>query len=161
MQLPLSLAGAALLLAFAVAPVVVPVAAWAQPASLQQMGPQPVGRWLTQDHDGVVEITPCGDALCGRIVGMSQPFLPDGSPPRDPQGRPQCGLQILRATLTDTGRWAGKITDPGDGSAWNCAFWLDGAGRLHLRGYVLAPLLGRTQLWTRYEGAVDSACRMS
>jgi uncharacterized protein (DUF2147 family) len=144
MQLPLKRFALAALLACA------PLAA--------QSAPSIFGRWLTQDRDGVVEITPCGAELCGRIVGLDVPRLPNGDVPRDTEGRPQCGLQILRAQPAEAGRWDGRITDPSDGTSWNCTLRLDGQGRLKLRGYVLAPLFGQTQTWTPFEGTLGVAC---
>ena len=121
----------------------------------------PVGAWLTEDHDGVIAIAPCGAELCGRIVGMSQPLRSDGSRPLDKQGRPQCGLTILHVAAGDApGLWQGEITDPDDGSVWHCRLSMDDEGRLHLRGYVLLPLLGQTQLWTPYTGHVTQDCHM-
>ena len=123
-------------------------------------GQSPVGNWLTGDGDGVVQLYECATAFCGRIVGMSEPVRPDGRPVVDVHGQAQCGLTILRETgLDDTNVWAGKITDPSDGSSWNCDFWVEADG-LHLRGYVLVPLLGKTQIWRRYQGRLGQDCRM-
>lgn len=119
-----------------------------------------VGHWLTQDHEGVVAIEPCGEGLCGRVVGMDAPFAADGRPVTDRQGRPQCGLGILQESIeTQPGLWHGVITNPNDGTDWRCEFWIVG-DTLHLRGYVLVPLLGQTQVWTRYAGALQPDCRM-
>jgi len=119
----------------------------------------PVGNWLTEDGDGVIGIAPCGQGLCGRIVGMSDLTRADGGPVVDKSGRPQCGLTILDGSRqTDTGVWSGAITNPDDGATWNCEFWREADG-LHLRGYVLVPLLGTTQLWRRYGGPVRPDCR--
>jgi uncharacterized protein (DUF2147 family) len=124
-----------------------------------QIASSPVGRWLTQDHEGVIEITTCDTDLCGRIVGMDSPTGADGQPVVDVSGRPQCGLTIMRVSADGTGRWTGRITDPDSGDAWRCALWVDAQGRLNLRGYVLIPALGRTQLWTRFDGAPRADCR--
>ena len=118
------------------------------------------GLWLTEDGDGVIDVAPCGSGYCGRIVGMSDLVRPNGHVPSDPQGYPQCGLTILRAQAqTDTGVWSGRIENPDDGSVWNCELWVEN-GELHLRGYVLVPLLGKTQIWKRYAGTVGEDCRM-
>ncbi len=34
-------------------------------------GRPPVGLWLTENHEGVIRIAPCGQNLCGNIVGES------------------------------------------------------------------------------------------
>jgi uncharacterized protein (DUF2147 family) len=123
-------------------------------------GASPVGVWLTADGDGVIDITPCGDGVCGRIVGMSMLTRPGGGKVLDARGRPQCGLTILGPMRqTETGIWQGTITNPDDGTIWTCEFWVEPDG-LHLRGYVLVPLLGRTQIWRRYTGPLAPDCRM-
>lgn len=127
-------------------------------ASPLAAAPSILGRWLTQDHDGVIEIARCGEAICGRIVGVDTPRLANGDVPRDSKGRPQCGLAILNARPDGAG-WAGTITDPSDGTEWNCTLRLGADGTLRLRGYVLVPLLGATQSWTRYTGALGPDCR--
>ena len=39
-------------------------------ASMQISGDTPTGRWMTPDHDAVIQISPCGTDVCGQIVGM-------------------------------------------------------------------------------------------
>jgi uncharacterized protein (DUF2147 family) len=123
--------------------------------------PDPVGRWLTEDRRGVIEIADCGETLCGRIVGMHRPFDADGTPSRDTTGRPKCGLIILsQSQQTSPGFWRAKILNPDDGKVWNCEFSVAADGTLHLRGYVVVPLLGETQTWTRYQGQISPNCAM-
>ena len=120
-----------------------------------------VGNWLTEDRSGVIAIAPCGASLCGRIVGMDAPRRADGSPDRDPAGHAFCGLSILRADPSSPGVWDGHIINPNDDSSWTCRLTLADDGTLHLRGYVLLPMLGRTQIWTRYPGTPGAGCAMS
>jgi uncharacterized protein (DUF2147 family) len=117
------------------------------------------GLWLTQDQDGVIQISPCDSGLCGWITGMD--LKPGEKPPRDVHGNSQCGLPII-AGLLPTGHleWQGRITDPRDGRVYDVRVTLDDTGRLRLRGYVLVPLFGATQTWTPYKGAVSADCRM-
>jgi uncharacterized protein (DUF2147 family) len=121
----------------------------------------PLGKWLTEDHDGVIEIVPCGGAsLCGRIVGMTGSRA-DGTLPTDVHGRPQCGLTIISdAKLGPGGKWTGQITDPETGRIYNAQLWLDEAGRLHLHGFIGLPLFGATQVWTPYRAPVPKDCRL-
>jgi len=124
--------------------------AWAQDAS-------PAGLWRTRSDGAVIEIEACGTALCGRIAGMRFD-APDSPMPTDHQGRPQCGLRIIEMTPQD-GRWGGTITDPRDGAVWRAVMWVEN-GDLHLRGYLLVPLFGQTQVWTRYRGRILPNCRL-
>jgi uncharacterized protein (DUF2147 family) len=121
----------------------------------------PSGRWLTQDRGGVIEIFPCAHALCGRIAGLAEPHGADGSIPTDHAGKPKCGLVILRDVVeSGAGSWNGLITNPDDGATWHCELWVDDRGRLRLRGYVLTPLFGETQVWSPYTGQLGDDCRM-
>lgn len=115
------------------------------------------GDWLTGDNRGVIRITACGDAICGQIVG--QDWKPGHQQPVDNHGRVECGQWILRAQRTDPLLWDGHITDPDDGSRYNATFRLIAPDRLALRGYILLPLLGRTQDWTRWSGPIGDQCR--
>lgn len=119
----------------------------------------PTGRWLTPDGDGVIQIAPCGDALCGWIVGF--PDLAAGeAPPVDVHGRSQCRLAIMTAVQPDgENHWSGRITNPEDGRSYGVTLSLDEAGRLRLRGYVLVPLFGSTQIWTPFHGRLAADCR--
>jgi uncharacterized protein (DUF2147 family) len=119
------------------------------------------GLWLTEDGDGVIKIEPCGADLCGLIAGIGI-FSPDGSPPKDIDGRSQCGLEIIHALARDeSDRWYGTITNPEDGRVYRVRLALDDGGRLRLRGYLGIPLFGATQIWTAYAGTLTAGCRMS
>jgi uncharacterized protein (DUF2147 family) len=122
--------------------------------------PAPLGEWVTANGHGVVQIAQCGDALCGRIVGIDRP--PGAPMPTDAQGKSQCGLMIITdETRTPDGGWLGHITDPRDGSTYQAQIWVDGTGELHLRGFVGIPLFGQTQIWHRFTGRLTSECRVA
>jgi uncharacterized protein (DUF2147 family) len=118
------------------------------------------GPWLTQDGGGVIDIEPCGSLYCGRIVGLAA--ASSRSPvPKDANGNPRCGLEIIHGLAqTGPGEWGGQIANPDDGQTYSARLSIDDRGRLRLRGYVLVPLLGQTQIWTRYGGRVTADCRM-
>jgi len=125
-----------------------------------------VGRFPAGGEGGAaeVEIEPCGDSLCGRIVSLRSPFDENGcewtdreNPDEALRGRPIVGLEILhelRSTATaaegDAESWeCGSIYDPTSGRTYRCAVSLDGPDRLRVRGYVGFTFLGRTTTWTR------------
>ncbi len=119
----------------------------------------PVGYWLTQSRHGVIEVSRCGNALCGRIVGIGR--APNAPVPTDSRGRSQCGLMILRGDAqAPDGTWSGSITDPRNGTTYSAQLWMDRDDRLHVRGYLGLALLGQTQTWTRYTGRWSNGCRM-
>jgi uncharacterized protein (DUF2147 family) len=141
--------------------LVVVTAQISAPAFAASGSPVPIeGSWLTQDGGGVIDIEPCGSVYCGSIVGLEA--ASSGNPlPRDVNGHSRCGLQIIHGlSETDPGEWTGKITNPEDGQTYSARLSVDDQGQLHLRGYVVVPLFGQTQLWTKYGGRVSADCRM-
>lgn len=123
--------------------------------------PAPVGDWVTASHDAVIEISRCGDGLCGAIKGIV--LTPHDKVPVAWAGQSQCGLEILQTSGTpQDGGWSGWITDPRDGTSYHARLTVDENGNLRLRGYVGLPLFGRTQTWTPYNGPVGTSdCRLS
>jgi uncharacterized protein (DUF2147 family) len=120
----------------------------------------PVGAWLTEGGHGVIRIQPCDQGLCGSIVGIDR--KPDEAMPTDFAGHPQCGLTILKSSADmKDGISMGRITDPRDGKVYDAQIWVDGSGRLHLRGYIGVPLLGKTQVWQPFMGRIAGDCRFS
>jgi uncharacterized protein (DUF2147 family) len=120
--------------------------------------PAILGKWLTESGHGVIEIVRCENAVCGSIVGIER--TPSEPMPTDVTGRSQCGLTIIRdVTQAANNMWSGKITDPRDGATYNANLWVDNEGRLNLRGYIGIPLLGSTQVWSRFSGRIADNCR--
>jgi len=120
----------------------------------------PVGIWFTANGHGVVAIERCGDALCGRIVGIDRAATEPM--PTDVLGRPQCGLTIITNQKPKAdGTWLGEITDPRDGGTYQAKLWVDEAGNLHLRGFIGIPQLGATQIWHRFTGHLTTQCRLA
>ena len=115
-----------------------------------------VGLWMTHDGDGVLSIDPCGNSLCVRIVGSAMANMP-----RDWRGRSECGERISQVTERSPGAWEGRITDPRNGHVYDVRITAEDASHARLRGFVVVPFLGSTQVWTRYTGHVAEDCRMS
>ena len=74
----------------------------------------------------------------------------------DRKGTPMIGFQLIRnvkAKEGDPSMWdGGDITDPNNGKVYKVRMKpVDGGKKLEVRGYVGAPLLGRTQTWLRVE----------
>lgn len=118
------------------------------------------GLWLTQDRNGVIEVSHCGDRLCARIVGVVLDHR-DDKMPVDYQGTSQCDLPLISdAAEIRPNLWKGHLTDPRNGSVYGAEIHLDPDGNLALRGYLGFTLLGRTQTWTRYPGTLPTDCRL-
>ncbi|MBI1207874.1 MAG: DUF2147 domain-containing protein [Azospirillum sp.] len=129
----------------------------------------PLGVWLTEDNQGAVEIFACGDKLCGRLVWIDESEPPPGAvgPPVDLHNpdpalrqRPLCGLVILQNFVPseDKLNHEGTIYNPEDGQTYSARFMLENNSTLKLRGYVLLPLLGRSQHWRRAPAEFSERC---
>ena len=134
----------------------------ASPRTLHAAPPAALmGYWLSQDHDGVFRIDQCGQAVCGRLVGLSY----DGTDvPRGHDGKSECGITMLTdfVPLDDNpGRLGGQILDPDTGHVYDAQIWSPRADVLKLRGYLGLPIFGETQTWTRYAGPpMGPMCKM-
>ncbi len=130
-------------------------------ACAQEASPRgPAGMWLTEGGNGVIRIAPCGERLCGALVGLSR--APNDPIPTDAAGRSQCGLTILTARTDPRDHIAkGWITDPRDGTTYHAELWVDATGRLNMRGYVGIPLFGATHLWEPFAGRIAADCRFT
>ena len=127
--------------------------------------PEPIlGRWLSESGKGVVEIFPCADRLCGRLVWLQEPIR-DGAPARDRNNpdpalrtRPECGLVMLGDfRRLEANRWGdGWIYSPENGKTYRATMTLESTDVLKLRGYVGIPLFGETQTWRRADPKLPS-----
>ncbi len=125
---------------------------------VRAQSPTPIGVWLHANQRIEIEILPCGDRLCGKLVWFKRPNDAQGQPlvdfkNTDPtlRARPVLGLTILSGLRrTDENTWEdGKIYNPDDGNDYQARMSIKDDGTLRVRAYVILPLLGKTQIWTR------------
>lgn len=110
-----------------------------------------LGRWLTDDGSGVVEIAPCHDALCGRLVAVLDPRAPTrdiNNPDPAKRRRPLVGIAVLTDLARDGDRWdGGRAYDPKAGRSYRARIRLAADGGLDVTGCLF--VLCRTRHWTR------------
>ncbi len=116
------------------------------------------GIWYDDSGKGAVELVPCGDRLCGRIMWLREPLNDEGqpktdrlNPKADNRSRPICGLQVIGGLQRqDDGSWdSGWIYDPKQGSAFDLAAQLVSNDKLQITGYKGVKLFSKTFMWTR------------
>jgi len=124
----------------------------------------PAGLWKTVDDDtgkekSLVRIAEAGGVYTGKVEKLLDPARQDARCDKcsdERKDQPVLGMTILRnikqnagdATLWD----GGEILDPNNGKTYKLRVKpVDGGQKLEVRGYIGAPLLGRTQTWTRVE----------
>jgi len=125
----------------------------------------PLGLWKTIDDDGktaksLVRISEHNGAIVASIEQLLDPAAPPNAKcdrcKDDRKDQPIAGLQIMRgvkAVAEGEGVWGGgEILDPDNGKTYRVRLKPVEAGkRLEMRGYVGAPMFGRTQTWMRVE----------
>ena len=134
--------------------------ACAMSPAFAQADASPVGLWKTVDDEtrqakALVRMVEKDGVLTGRI----ERILTDRADARcdlctdDRKGRPVLGMTIIEGMKRDRDHWdGGHILDPNNGKVYRSRLKLtDGGRRLEVRGYIGAPMLGRTQTWQREE----------
>jgi uncharacterized protein (DUF2147 family) len=112
------------------------------------------GRWLTPVHHGVIEITSCGDTICGRVVSSdsikADPSLKDlHNKDAALRTRPVKGMTMLAGFTGGPKEWKGGTAyNPDDGNTYKGSLTLADANTLKVTGCVVFPLC-KTQTWTR------------
>lgn len=122
------------------------------------------GYWKDSDGEVIVDIQPCGDAVCGKVAWLRLPNGPDGkalldyrNPDPSLRSRPVCGLQVITGMKKqDDGTFGG-------GSVYVSDLGLEFKGkatqidndRMEVRGYVGISLFGQTEVWTRTAAPAD------
>jgi uncharacterized protein (DUF2147 family) len=130
-------------------------------AIAQLRPPEPltvIGVWIDDTGQGAVEIAPCGDRLCGRVVWLKQQADSSGRPVTDAnnpdptrRSRPVCGLPVIgNLARQQDGSWdGGWIYDPKEGKSYDVEVRLSAPDRLRVTGYLGVKFLSESFLWTR------------
>ena len=100
------------------------------------------GKWLTAEHDSVVEIGSCGANVCGKVLRVLK-MMPNGreaidrnNPDPSLRARPVQGMMIL-TNFTDGGSlWNGRIYDPKSGKSYKSKLNRNPDGTLTVQGCV-------------------------
>ena len=125
-------------------------AALAGPALAQDA----TGLWLTQTNGGQVEISRCGNSLCGKLVTSNHikadPGLKDvKNKDASLRSRPLKNMQMLYDFTGGPTKWSGgKVYNADDGGTYSGTITLISPDKLRLKGCIVAPLC-KTQNWTR------------
>lgn len=120
------------------------------------------GVWLTAEGESQIEIAPCEDAFCGKILQILKPHKGKEGPTTDLnnpdpslRNQPILGLTILTG-LKPTGdpdEWKGTVYNPDDGKNYDVTLTLKHDGEvLNVKG-CLAYILCDSQQWTRVPSA--------
>ena len=125
----------------------------------------PAGLWKSIDDEtkkekSLIRITESGGVFTGKLEKLLDPTAkPDAVCDKcsdERKDKPLVGMTLIKGVKhsdSDAERWdAGEILDPNNGKTYKVRLTpTDGGKTLAVRGYIGAPLLGRTQTWIRVE----------
>ena len=123
----------------------------------------PVGLWKSIDDEtktekSLVRITEAGGTLTGKIEKLMDLTKQDAKCDKCSDARkdqPVLGMTIITGVRagSDKTLWeGGEILDPNNGKTYKVRIKpIDGGKKLEVRGFIGAPMLGRTQTWIRVE----------
>lgn len=124
-------------------------------ASVPALAADPTGVWRTGDGRAKIRIQPCGAAICGTIVWLSEPIDPLTHRPQvddknvDPSKRQRriMGLRIFSMRPNGDGTWSGPIYNADDGNSYDASVTVTGPASLSVRGCA-GPFCGADN-WTK------------
>lgn len=125
----------------------------------------PVGLWrsiddATQQPKAEIRISQTAAGTLSGVVERSLQNNPNTEPnctlcTDDRKDKPKIGMEIIRGGQQSDGKavWeGGKILDPENGKNYSLRLTpIDGGKKLEVRGFIGAPILGRTQTWIRVQ----------
>ena len=134
-------------------------------ASLAHAQATPAGVWKTIDDEtkkekSLIRITEAGGVYTGKLEKLLDPTAkPDAACDKctdDRKDKPLVGMTLIKGVKqneSDKATWdGGEILDPNNGKTYKVRLTPGEGGKtLAVRGYIGAPLLGRTQTWVRVE----------
>lgn len=129
-------------------------AALALSVSAPALAQDVTGLWQTQTNGGQVEISRCGNSLCGKLVSSDHIKTdPDRKDVKNKdaslRSRPLKNMQMLYDFTGGPTKWTGgKVYNAADGGTYSGTITLLSANELKLKGCIVAPLC-KTEKWTR------------
>ena len=135
----------------ALAGALLTLVALAPGASAQGAAGNVAGVWIDHTGQGAVEILPCGERMCGRVVWLKDPAH------KSKTGQPICGTQILGdLQRRPNNAWdAGWIYNPEDDERFSAEIKLKNENTLLVRGYLGIKMLGETFTWKRATTSIE------
>ena len=117
-----------------------------------------IGKWYTDNKEGVIQIYADNGKYYGKIIWMQEPNDANGIPKKDMknpkedlQNRKLVGINLLfDFVYHDNSVWEdGKMYNPNDGKFYSATLKIANKNMLELRGYLGFSWLGKTVVWTR------------
>ncbi|HEX5738265.1 MAG TPA: DUF2147 domain-containing protein [Hydrogenophaga sp.] len=112
----------------------------------------PLGRWITESGNLEVEVAPCGDALCGKVVKVmaNRSMSNTGQEMAATDTRAALGMTILSGFRDNGGgAFKGALYNRENAKTYTATITPAEPDQLIVHAYVGIPLFGKTQVWRR------------
>jgi uncharacterized protein (DUF2147 family) len=109
------------------------------------------GEWARPTGSSKIRISPCGSALCGKLIWLKNPRNDTENPDPTKRSRPLLGVQIVQS-MKPTGKadqWKGRVYNAEDGKTYTGYIEMPSNNKLKLQGCVLGGLICKGETWTR------------
>ena len=116
------------------------------------------GYWMDSDGEVILELRPCGDSRCGKVVWLKQPLGPEGLPLRDYRNsdpnlssRPVCGLEVVSGfkKQSDSSWGGGTVYVSDQGTSYSGVAKVLSPTKVEVTGYIGLPIFGASEVWTK------------
>jgi uncharacterized protein (DUF2147 family) len=117
-----------------------------------QNGDVIIGTYMTENNEGMVEITKKNSKYYGKLTWTKKIAALDINNPDEKQKTDKlAGKEILKDFDFDgKDLWHnGTIYDPKNGKTYSCKITRSEKGNLYVRGFIGISLLGRTTFWVK------------
>jgi hypothetical protein len=129
------------------------------------------GRWAS--NNSILEVGESNGVLYARIVSILDPLYKEGedgpvgtvrvdlhNPDPALRTRTLIGMDLLSGYQFKDDKWQGQLYDPESGKTYKSQITLGSDGRLQMRGYVGAPMFGRTATWAPVSSCAANVATM-
>jgi uncharacterized protein (DUF2147 family) len=117
--------------------------------SAQLAAPSLEGNWRNPSGSVIIAITPCGEAICGRVEWASDKAQADA---RKGGTDPLVGVELLSGFVSKgEGRWKGRLFVPDLNKRSKAELRQLGPDQVKVTGCAIGRLFCKSEVWTRTE----------
>lgn len=129
------------------------------------------GHWAS--NNSILDVGESNGVLYARIVSILDPLYKEGedgplgtvrvdlhNPDAALRSRTLVGLDLLIGYQYKDDKWQGQLYDPESGKTYKSQITLGSDGKLQMRGYIGAPMFGRTATWVPVSSCGANVAKM-
>lgn len=107
------------------------------------------GKWTNPKRSVVIHMSPCGDAICGKVISANAKAKADAANGGTPD---LIGKNLLSGFKPNgKGGWTGRVFLPKQNMHATGTIQIESANAIVVKGCAIAGLICRDQRWTRVD----------